>query len=136
MNKRFRHFEAGESPEDPGDDFDYLVPRFLSLRSLGHLVFCVCTACTFKNNMSAIASLGVKDEIKSILDSGGFLRDVEQHLKTNFPQMHYGISRRSVRRYCQANGLRRFSAKLLDKNEKENAVKKASKEVNFFLFNL
>ena len=28
--------------------------------------------------MSVIASLGVKEEVKNILDSGGFLRDVQQ----------------------------------------------------------
>ena len=80
--------------------------------------------------MSVIASLGVKEEVKNILDSGGFLRDVQQHLQAKFPQIR-GISRRSVRRYCQTNGLRRFSAKKLSKSEQENAVKKASKEVYF-----
>ena len=81
-------------------------------------------------NMSVIASLGVKEEIKNILDSGGFLRDVQQHLQAKFPQIR-GISRRSVRRYCQTNALRRFSAKKLSKTEQENAVKRASKEVHF-----
>ena len=38
------------------------------------------------NYMSVIASLGVKEEIKNILDSGGFLRDVQQHLQAKFPQ--------------------------------------------------
>ena len=77
-------------------------------------------------NMSVIASLGVKEEIKNILDSGGFFRDVQ----AKFPQI-CGISRRSVCRYCQTNGLRRFSAKKLSKKEQENAVKRTSKVVLF-----
>ena len=77
-----------------------------------------------------IASLGVTEEIKNIVDSGGFLRDVQQHLQAKFRQIR-GISRRSVRRYCQTNGLRRFSAKKLRKTEQENAVMRASKEVHF-----
>ena len=84
------------------------------------------------NYMCVIASLGVKEEIKNILDSGGFLRDVQQHLQAKFPQIR-GISRRSVRRYCQTNGLRGFSAKKLSKTEQENAVKRASKEVHFII---
>ena len=81
-------------------------------------------------NMSVIASLGVTEEIKNIVDSGGFLRDVQQHLQAKCRQIR-GISRRSVRRYCQTNGLRRFLAKKLSKTEQENAVKRASKEVHF-----
>ena len=81
-------------------------------------------------NMSVIASLGVTEEIKNIVDSGGFLRDVQQYLQAKFRQIS-GISRRSVRRYCQTNGLRRFSAKKLSKTEQENAVKRTSKEVHF-----
>ena len=81
-------------------------------------------------NISVIASLGVKEEIKNILDSGGFLEDVQQHLQAKFRQIR-GISRRSFRRYCQTNGLRRFSAKKLSKTEQENAVKRAGKEVHF-----
>ena len=79
-----------------------------------------------------IASLGVTEEIKNIVDSGGFLRDVQQHLQAKFRQIR-GISRRSVRRYCQTNGLRRFSAKKLRKTEQENAVMRAS---NFFYPNI
>ena len=79
--------------------------------------------------MSTIASLGVKEEIKNILNSGGFLRDVQQYLQGKFPQKRNGISRRSIRRYCQANGLRRFSSKRLNKAAVENAVKRASEEV-------
>ena len=79
--------------------------------------------------MSTIASLGVKEEIKKILESGGFLRDVQQYLQRKFPQKRYGISRRSVRRYCQANGLRRYSSKWLNKAAAENAIKRASEEV-------
>jgi hypothetical protein len=84
----------------------------------------------FQIKMSTIESLGVKEEIKNILDSGGFLRDVQKYLETHFPRRSRGISKRSVRRYCQRNGLRRFSAKKLDKKEKENAVKRAAKEVH------
>jgi len=79
--------------------------------------------------MSAIASLGVKEEIKNILDSGGFLRDVQQYLQRKFTHKRYGISRRSVRRYCQANGLRRYSSKKLNKTAAQNAIKRASEEV-------
>ena len=63
--------------------------------------------------MSIIAPLGVKEEIKNILESGGFFRDVQQYLQRKFPHKRYGISRRSVRRYCQANGPRRYSSKKL-----------------------
>ena len=65
--------------------------------------------------MSTIASLGVKEEIKNILDSGGFFRDVQQYLQRKFRHKRYGISRRSVRRYCQDHGLRRYSSKKLNK---------------------
>ena len=81
--------------------------------------------------MSVISSLGVKDEIKSILDAGGFLRDVQEYLQNTFPRIRYGISRRSVRRYCEVNGLRRFFAKTLDKTAAERTVKEASREVHF-----
>ena len=37
--------------------------------------------------MSVISSLGVKEEEKKILDCGGFLRDVEEHLKLKFPHI-------------------------------------------------
>ena len=79
--------------------------------------------------MSTVASLGVKEEIKNILDSGGFLRDVQQYLQRKFPHKRYGMSRRSIRRYCQANGLRRYSSKRLNKAAAENAIKRASEEV-------
>lgn len=46
--------------------------------------------------MSTIASLGVKEEIKNILDFGGFLRDVQEYLRSKFPHKRYGISKRSV----------------------------------------
>ena len=77
---------------------------------------------TYKN-MSVIASLGVNKEIKNIIDSDGF---VQQHLQAKILQIR-GISRRSVRRYCQTNGLRRFSAKTLCKTEQQNALKRARK---------
>ena len=35
--------------------------------------------------MSKIASLGIREEIKNILDSGGFFRDVQQYLQMKFP---------------------------------------------------
>lgn len=79
--------------------------------------------------MSTIASLGVKEEVKNILDSGGFLRDVQEYLRSKFPHKRYGISKRSVRRYCQVNGLRRYSSKKLNKTAVENVIKKASREV-------
>ena len=72
--------------------------------------------------MSTIASLGIKEEKKNILDSGGFFRDVQQCLQMKFPHKRYGISRRSVHRYCQANDLRRYSSKKLEKTAVENAV--------------
>ena len=58
--------------------------------------------------MSAIASLGAKEEMKNILDSGGFFGDVQQYSQRKFPHKRNGISRRNVRRYCQASGLRRY----------------------------
>ena len=117
------HFEAYLSPE-----------FFVAHTSQGVCSQCIVAGLLFggitSKTMSVIASLGVKEEIKNILDSGGFLRNVQQHLQAKFPQIR-GISRRSVRRYCQTNGLRRFSAKKLSKTEQENAVKRASKEVHF-----
>ena len=43
--------------------------------------------------MSAVSSLGVKEEIKNILDSGVIFKDVEQYLQRKFPHKRYGISR-------------------------------------------
>ena len=56
-------------------------------------------ALVYFDKMSTIASLGVKAEIKNILDSGGFFREVQQYmyLQRKFPHKRYGISRRSVR---------------------------------------
>ena len=117
------HFEAYLSPE-----------FFVAHTSQGLCSQCIVAGLLFggitSKTMSVIASLGVKEEIKNILDSGGFLRDVQQHLQAKFRQIR-GISRRSVRRCCQTNGLRRFSAKKLTKTEQENTVKRASKEVHF-----
>ena len=78
--------------------------------------------------MAKIASLGITEEIKDIVASGGFQRDVSKYLKTRFPEA-VGISERSVRRFCSDNGLKRFSCKQFDKKTKENAVRKAAKEV-------
>lgn len=64
--------------------------------------------------MSVIQSLGVKEQIKTILESGGFLRDVETYLKEHFPRIR-GISKRSIRRYCRAHGLSRFLVQRLNK---------------------
>ena len=72
--------------------------------------------------------LGVKEDIKHILDSGGFLRDVEKHLRRKYPNFR-GISKRSIHRYCQQHGLRRFLTRKLDKEAKERAIRKAAKEV-------
>ena len=54
-------------------------------------------ALVYLDKMSTIASLGVKAEIKIILDSGGFFREVQQYLQRKFPHKRYGISRRNVR---------------------------------------
>ena len=86
-------------------------------------------ALVYCDKMSTIASLGVKEEIKNILDSGEFFRDVQQYFQRKFPHKCYGISRRSVRRYCQANGLQRYSSKRLNKTAAENVIKRASEEV-------
>ena len=112
-----------------------LVPRFLRCTHVTRNLFPVyCGGFIIRWDYmwkhECIASLGVTEEIKNIVDSGGFLRDVQQHLQAKFRQIR-GISRRSVRRYCQTNGLRRFSAKKLRKTELENAVMRASKEVHF-----
>lgn len=80
--------------------------------------------------MSVIDSLNVHDEIRNILEAGGFLRDVETYLRKEFPGIFRGISRRSIRRYCQINGLRRFCAEKLDRKAKENAIKRAVREVS------
>lgn len=80
--------------------------------------------------MSSIDSLEVQEEIQTILESGGFLRDVEIYLKKEFPNITRGLSRRSIRRYCLKQGLRRFSAQRLDKKEKEQAIIKAAREVS------
>ena len=112
-----------------------LVPRFLRCTHVTRNLFPVyCGGFIIRWDYmwkhECIASLGVTEEIKNIVDSGGFLRDVQQHLQAKCRQIR-GISRRSVRRYCQTNGLRRFLAKKLSKTEQENAVKRASKEVHF-----
>ena len=59
--------------------------------------------------MSTIPSFGAKEEKKNILDSGEFFKDVQQYLQRKFPHKPYGISKKSIRRYCQANDLRRCS---------------------------
>ena len=94
-----------------------------------NVLYSFIVSCSTTTKMSTIASLGVKEEVKNILDSGGFLRDVQEYLRSKFPHKRYGISKRSARRYCQVNGLRRYSSKKLNKTAVENVIKKASREV-------
>ena len=80
---------------------------------------------------STIASLGVKEEIKNVLDSGGFYRDVQQYLQRKFPHKRYvtEFQREVFVDNCQANGLRRYSSRKLNKTAAENVIKRASEEV-------
>ena len=67
-------------------------------------------ALVYCDKMSTVASLGARRDKEN---PGGFFRDVQQYLQRKFPHKRYGISKRSGRRYCQANGLRRYSSKKL-----------------------
>ena len=46
-------------------------------------------ALVYCDKLSTIASLGAKEEIKNILDSGGFFKGVQQYFQRKFPHKTY-----------------------------------------------
>ena len=61
-------------------------------------------ALVYCDKMSTVASLGAKEDIKNMLDSGGFFtcKDVQQYSQRQFPHKHYGIviHKRSYYNFC------------------------------------